>query len=200
MSAAAVILSLLLLSATPASPQRTFFPNDVFSGYRLGNSFAVEWYSRDLKALDEPSLWELSQRDKQAVAYRFLWIRAFDNPIAVRVTISPNGAGDVVIKVSNGAGGYGPGHPVQNESRALTTTDVADLMARIQSTDFWKIPTAESMKGVGMDGAEWVLEGVSDGNYHVVTRWSPEKGSYRKLCLFFIHDLARLKIPRSRIY
>jgi hypothetical protein len=200
MSAAAVMLSLLLFGAAPASPQQTYFPSDAFNEYRLGNSFTVEWYSRNLKALDEPSLWELSQHDKQVLVYRFLWLRTFDHPISVRVMISPNGAGNVVIKVSNGAGGYGPGHLVQNESRALTTTDVADLMARIQSTDFWKIPTAESMKGVGMDGAEWVLEGVSDGNYHVVTRWSPEKGSYRKLCLFFIHDLARLKIPRSRIY
>jgi len=199
MGAAAIILSLFLFSTAPASLQQTYFPNDAFNGYRLRNSFTMEWYSRDLKALDEPSLWELSQHDNQVVVYRFLWIRAFDNPIVVRVTIAANGTANVVVKMGE-VGKGSPGRLIRNERHDLPAAIIADLAARIQGTNFWNVPTVESMNGVGLDGAEWVLEGVSEGNYHVVVRWSPEKGSYRKLCLFFIHDLAQLKIPRSRIY
>ncbi|HEV2290061.1 MAG TPA: hypothetical protein VGR81_14045 [Candidatus Acidoferrales bacterium] len=198
---AAIVFSLFLLSAAPASSQQSYFPTDDFIGYRFDNSFTTEFYSRNLRALDEPSLWEVSQQDKQTVVYRFLWIRTFDHPVAVRVTIAPNNTGTVVVKMSDGFGEAGPGHLIKDESHTLPATEVADLIARIQRANFWDVPTVEPMKGTGLDGAEWVLEGVSSGNYHVVTRWSSQaNGSYRKLCLFFVHDLAHLKIPRSRIY
>ncbi len=37
-----------------------------------------------------------------------------------------------------------------------------------------------------MDGSQWVLEGVRDGRYHVVDRWSPESGLYRETCLILL--------------
>lgn len=201
MRAAAIVLALFLFSATPASSQVSYFPADAFNGYRFDNSFTTELYSRNLRALEEPSLWELSQQDKQTIAYRFLWIRTFDHPVSVRVTIVPNGTATVFVKMNDGFGNAVPGRLTKDETHALPAAEIADLTARIQSANFWNVPTVESMKGIGLDGAEWVLEGVSSGNYHVVTRWSTQaNGDYRKLCLFFVHDLAHLKIPRSRIY
>ena len=29
---------------------------------------------------------------------------------------------------------------------------------------------------VGVDGAQWIFEGVKDSTYHVVDRWSPDNG------------------------
>lgn len=51
-----------------------------------------------------------------------------------------------------------------------------------------------------MDGAEWSIEGVKDGTYHVVTRWTPRQGPIYTLGRFFLFDLARLQIPKDEFY
>lgn len=39
---------------------------------------------------------------------------------------------------------------------------------------------------MGNDGAEWILEGVNGGRYHVVDRWTPGAGAYREACLYLL--------------
>jgi len=47
---------------------------------------------------------------------------------------------------------------------------------------------------LGVDGARWVLEGVKNGEYHVVDRWSPEAAGdkvassqeFARLCRYFL--------------
>jgi hypothetical protein len=63
--------------------------------------------------------------------------------------------------------------------------------------DFWKAPTEEKSDAVGEDGAQWIVEGVKDGQYHVVDRWSPEEGPYRKAALFLAINIGGLN-PRYR--
>jgi len=54
-------------------------------------------------------------------------------------------------------------------------------MAAVQKSDFWKMPTEErrrfpygpdGRKRVNFhgDGAQWILEGIENGKYHVVDR------------------------------
>jgi hypothetical protein len=61
------------------------------------------WYSAQLRALKEPSLFQLAS-NALSHSYRFLWLRTFNHPIAIRVDIKPAGTGALTTKVTSGAG------------------------------------------------------------------------------------------------
>jgi hypothetical protein len=37
----------------------------------------------------------------------------------------------------------------------------------------------------GIDGTQWILEGVKDWNYHVVRR-TPKEGDYKQICSYML--------------
>src|SRR5262245_53562261 len=65
------------------------------------------WYPEHLEAMKEPSLFQQST-NKVVEQYRFLWLRTFHKPIAVRVRKDSAGITLRVVRLS-GAGGYNPG-------------------------------------------------------------------------------------------
>jgi len=194
------IAILFLLSAVPTLAQSQFFPKGTFAAEGNGEALVLTWYSRQLKGLEEPSLWALSRNDKHTVVYRFLWLRTFHHPVAIRVIIAPNGTGEIITKVGSGAGGYAPGPLIENQMKKLSTVEVKYLLEQINGAHFWELPTEQKRASLGMDGARWILEGIQDGNYHIVDRWSPTKDEYRALCWFFVSKLAHLRIPKDQIY
>jgi hypothetical protein len=66
----------------------------------------------------------------------------------------------------------------------------------LDMAEFWTAPTEEENGTVGCDGAQWIMEGAKGGQYHVVDRWSPDEGPYRKAALFLAINLGGLN-PRS---
>ena len=52
----------------------------------------------------------------------------------------------------------------------------------------------------GVDGAQWIIEGVRNGTYHVVDRWSPREGQVRALGLFMVTELAKMKFAADELY
>lgn len=158
----------------------------------------ARWFSGQLKAMQEPSLLSAAM-DHSAEAFRFFWLRSFHHPVAVRVDVRADGSATVTTKVADGAGGYQPGKLITNETRTLAKPETEKLLSTIRSLDFWSLPTPEP-KTAELDGAEWSIEGVSHGRYHIVTRWSPQHGPIRSLGRVFLFDLARLRIPKSEIY
>lgn len=48
----------------------------------------------------------------------------------------------------------------------------ACLEALLQAGQFWRLP--ESGGHFGIDGADWLVEGNREGQYHCVSRWSPD--------------------------
>src|ERR1700683_1038859 len=103
----AFLMVFILCLAGSVSGQQ-YFPDHAFYSDEHRNQFVVEWYSKPLKALGEPSFWELSQRSNQQV-YRFLWLRSFSHPVAVRLELRPDGSAILTIQTTDGAGGYAPG-------------------------------------------------------------------------------------------
>lgn len=65
---------------------------------------------------------------------------------------------------------------------AVTLTKVRTdwFLEIIEQNNFWKLPSNDDSR-IGCDGAEWLLEGVKDGTYHVVSRCSPENGEVRTI-------------------
>lgn len=160
------------------------------------NNFTARWYSTHLRAMTEPSLSEAS-KDKTRVAYRFLWLRTRNHPIAIRLTIRPDGTGFLTGKMASGTGGYEPGTLSQNNSIEVSKPQVQQFLALLRKTAFWAMQT-EEMTG-GNDGAEWILEGVQGGSYHVVERWSPGKDNYSRVCIYVL-ELSKISVPVKDVY
>lgn len=181
--------------------QTAYFPASAFDADNSSDQFIARWFSGQLTALEEPSLLELS-KDKSVESYRFLWLRTFHHPVAVRVDVHADGTATLTTKMADGAGGYEPGKLTTNASRLLSKHETARLLAAIKSAGFWSMmgPIPKKAGVVELDGAEWSIEGVNQGKYHVVTRWSPKDGPVYTLGRFFLFDLAGLKIPESEFY
>ena len=205
-----VAIKAFLLFGSANASQTAYFPPGTLDGTEQASQFKEEWYSGQLRALKEPSLWELS-KTQTTQTYRFLWLRSFHHPISVRLDIRQDGTGLLTTKVTSGQGGYKPGALVMNKTRALTKEQTSWALDRINEIGFWGLPTYEKPKeGVGangektlqidVDGAQWILEGVKDGKYQVTDRWSPENGPMHTLGIMMLIDLAQLKLLYQEVY
>jgi hypothetical protein len=143
------------------------------------DSYVREWYSKHLRAMGEPSL---SCSDYRPESYRFLWLRTFGRPIAVRIEIGRSI--DLIAVELDGAGGGEPGEIARKIQRQLQANEWTTLSTALRNTAVWTMPSRDSRHG--WDGAQWVFEGRSRRNYHMVDRWSPKTGAYRELCLMFV--------------
>lgn len=178
----------LLVSVLNLSSQLSAvnFFGSTFKDDKRNGDFIVEWYSKFLTAMEEPSLYQLTQ-EKKIHCYRFLWLRTFDDPISLRLSVDPEGTGLITVKVANGSGGYEPGKIITNENVPLTKKQVDDFLVMVQRAHFWELSSTENNSDrVGLDGAQWIFEGAKFRTYHLVDRWSPEKGSFRELALLLI--------------
>lgn len=191
-------IAVLLLIAFTAMAQVKYFPEEAAGGDPRLDKF-VDWYSVQLTALKEPSLLEMANTPSSE-SYRFLWLRTFHHPIAIRLDVKADGSSVLTTKITSGEGGYESGVLTVNTSRNLTQEQTQNIVKKIEEALFWSMPILDDGNTIGVDGAEWIVEGVKNGKYHVVTRWSPESGAIRELGLAFIHDLAKLSIPKNEMY
>ncbi len=152
------------------------------------------WYSKYLRAMLEPSLSCGTRPD--GYAYRFLWLRSFHHPIAMR--IEKNGPAVTFNAVElDGTGGNAPGGIVKSVQRELSSAEQSEFLAKLARVDFWNLRKNEARFGV--DGAQWLLEGAENGQYRVVERWSPPPGPYRDVCLLLL-EFTGIKIPPLDFY
>lgn len=182
----------------PRSAQQVFFPDKTFSENPKSNEYWSSLYSKQLRSLEEPSLYEES-KSASAQAYRFLWLRTFHAPISVRFVIESDGIATLIIKKADKNGGPEPGRVAQS-TRKLTRQQTDSFVNQVSSLGFWQLVTHEDPVIGGPDGAQWIIEGVKNGEYHIVDRWSPKDGPVRTLGLTLAIDLGQLKIPDKEIY
>jgi hypothetical protein len=188
---------LFLLPVVSEGANQPYFPPHALSEDQQRDDSLIAWYSKHLKALEEPSLWEFSKTSKTQT-YRFVWLRTFHHPIAVRLNVKEDGTSLLTLKQTSGGGGYEPEKLTLNESRVISKDQTQWFLERIDTFKYWDIPS-EEMYG-GCDGAQWVIEGVRDGKYKVIDRWSPKEGPVRTLGLIMVVGLAKMKIPSDEIY
>jgi hypothetical protein len=159
-----------------------------------------DWYAKYLVALQEPSLWELSRKDTNAEVYRFLWLRSFDNPIAVRLIVTSDG-GRLLSKTTSGKGGFEPGHLLLNRESRLSREATEWFLTEVRHARFWDVPTKNNSRD-GLDGAEWIVEGVKQGRYHIIDRFSPydPKDPAHVLGIALLINLARFRLLYQEVY
>ena len=174
-----------------------FFPKEAFSdGLANGDEYS-EWYVRFLRKMREKSLLDFADGDTEV--YRFLWLRTFDHPVALTV-IREGHSLSLISKELDGAGGYEPGNMLRTDNIWLTEDQWCTFRQKLERAGFWTMPGREP-DDLGNDGAQWILEGVNDGRYHVVDRWSPRSGDYRAACLYLIELSGRsVDNAEERVY
>ena len=101
--------------------------------------------------------------------------------------------------MASGAGGYDPGKLIQDDVATLTKERTDWFLQVIEANSFWKLPSRDETR-MGCDGAQWIVEGVKDGNYHIVDRWSPERGEVRAIGVALIKEVAKLHIAGKEVY
>ncbi len=160
-----------------------------------------EAYSQFLTAMREPNFCSKSPT-ATGEAYRFLWLRSFDNPILVKLDLLSDGTGIVETKVLSGQGGYEPGVLKESKKRKIPKEMVEWFRGIVDSdVKFWNLPAAvHDPNVIGLDGAMWITEARRGGKCHAVKQWSPETSPYRGLGLTFLLDLAELKLLYREVY
>jgi hypothetical protein len=157
--------------------------------------FVRAWYSKHLRVMAEPSLSCGAAGANEA--YRFVWLRTFHRPIAVRLSAEATVFRLVAVELT-GAGGYDPGSIANRVEKMVTESDWRRLSAALARIGFWNMPSREAK--LGIDGSRWVIEGVRlNSGYHVVDRWAPPEGPYRDAGLLFL-TLAGFSVPDDERY
>jgi hypothetical protein len=192
--ASVVILSGLALGIAASSdksarPSVPFFPPEVLGEEKGISQSEVEPYAKHLAAMGEAALW----RDRDATAYRLLWLPSFDHPVCVRIDWTGDGA-RLHARVLDGKGGYEPGQVAIDKWLALNGTQWSNLVRHLEAASFWEIPTKLKDDG-GSDGDQLIIEGIKGGKYHVVDRWEPDP-AYAALCRYML-DLSGLKVQKA---
>ena len=164
---------------------------------------AEHWYPQYLEAMREPSLFEEST-NKTVEQYRFLWLRTFDKPIAVRMRKDAAGMTLRVVRLS-GKGCYDPGHIERDDSFSVTLDEWNEFLKLLEKSSFWDFPATE-INLTGVDGSQWILEGRAGGKYHSVDRWTPsENDDKRELekfvaCCRYLLELSKEEAPKKDDY
>lgn len=185
-----------------------FFPPAAFSVDSNAKPFAEQWYSKQLSAMGEPSVFQLARTGTDSI-YRFTWLRAFHAPVAVRLTVLADGSGELHAVVLRGQGGYEPGKVKRRVHRQIQANDVRAFLEKFDLVEFWHRSIGEGQAGcwhwiperdswmrlpeMGLDGAQWILEAAVSNRYNIVERWSPESGALREAALELIR-LSGLRI------
>ena len=179
--------------------ERSLFPEGALSDDPKQNSRLL-WYSTHLAAMGEPKLLEFAE--KEAEVYRFLWLRTFHSPVAIRL-LRKGQSVTLAGKRLGGAGGYDPGGLIEDVTIEVEDGDWNAFTRLLEEADYWHAASTE-VDSRGLNGARWILEAVKGGRYHVVDRWSPsETGSLEedsKLRAACLHLLKLSGIRAGDVY
>ena len=136
------------------------------------------WYGPQWRALEAGPLCGMPASVSEV--FRFVWLPSFHPAVAVTVSWTQFGS-TLVAKRLNGAGGYAPGGIARDTTVELSSTQEEMLQDLVMAAGFFTEPTKEPPTGgMGVDGAQWILEWASAGRYHAVDRWSPRRdGPYK---------------------
>jgi hypothetical protein len=105
-------------------------------------------------------------------AYRFIWHSSFDGNALIHVTRR----GDAIaLRWKRMFSGLA--------SVALSLNDWEKLQPALMISNFWSLDTADER--VGLDGAQWLIEGRRGDIYRSVERWSPQGEVHNLGRLFF---------------
>jgi hypothetical protein len=143
----------------------------------------VAWYWKYLKVMKEPALRDLGKKDRTTTVYRFLWLPSFHDPISVRFVKSDRGVVLTAVRLKLDHE-HEPVRVVGRKSAELKPAHWERIANHVAKARFWDLPThqREPFGGFTVDGDILIIEGASEGRYHIVERHSPPGGNVVNLC------------------
>ena len=148
-----------------------FFPLSEEGGKNSIPRIRGEWYSSQLTSLKEEPLYA-KRKEKNLEVYRFTFLPAWGSSKATTI-FRDGGELRVRSRRLDGEDGFEPGELVEEFERELRGSESESLFRLLEEVDFTDDAT-EKKGAMGEDGTQWILEGVHDGQYHVLDRWSPD--------------------------
>ncbi len=156
-----------------------------------------EWYSGELSAFGEPSLYRRPADTPPSI--RFTWIRSFHDPVVVRVDTAADGRQTMTARRRPAGHGFGHEPGVSREVelvRQLSPAETTALQAAIDRVGLFEAPANGC--SFGLDGAVWLIEAADPAlGYRYRARQSPRQGLEHSLGL---HLLALTGWDVGRIY
>src|SRR5262245_31725928 len=135
-----IVLVVVIFAGQVASTQDAYFPTGTLASNAKVDQFRADWYSKHLRALNEPSLTDLAKQSS-IQSYRLVWLRTFHHPIVVRLELNENGSGVLFVKEADGAGGYETGQLIENSSRPVTRKKASEFLKKVKEVNFWSFPS-----------------------------------------------------------
>ena len=151
-----------MAASTPDSDS-VYFPLDTING----NSGILEgWANKVLFNLKEPDLKSYAGKGD---FFRLIWLRAFENPIIMRM----NRFGDtayVTLKENDFSLSSSEKPQLLKDTIVnIGSNEYNQFIDQINKGDYWNSPYNDSIPG--KDGATWFLECRLNGKYKVIQRW-----------------------------
>jgi hypothetical protein len=116
------------------------------------------------------------------LALRFIWLRAFHEPVIVRVVQAGDGTAALAAKRLSLRSRPRESHKLQEEiSRPLTRQEL-DGIAKVLKTS----ELLEQQSGScdwGLDGSSWIIEAIDRDGYRFIDRFYPQEGPMREVGL-----------------
>lgn len=145
-----------------ASPTYFFDPDE--EAARILAAFDKRWWGPQLRAMREPSLYQISQRESLAQQYRLLVLPSFEPAYAVRVVRKSSGRGTAVFKKLDGQGGYDPGSLSVNKSMSLSEATLWRFLRTFDAIGVADYPSGFGPPSACTDGTSYLLEGIREGS------------------------------------
>ena len=120
--------------------------------------------------------------------YRLLvGTRPYNIPVVVRLSILPDGTGEVVGKISHSS--RFADRLTANKTIRVSHADVEQFLKLLSDWGFWSMPVLERVDPahVRLGGVGWMLEGEKEGSYHVVCRGDANLASFKGAVLFLVN-------------
>ena len=194
-----VTLAFAMFAGWYSSQRADYFPD------RLGTTFSVcerlpgvperrvvqepfedRWYSGELAAFGEPSLYRRPATTPRSL--RFTWIRSFHDPVVVRIDTAADGRQTMTARRRPGGHGFGPAPGVKRGTELigpLSRAETTALQGAINDVGLFEAPASGCASGV--DGAIWIIEAADpELGYRYRARHSPKAGLEHSLGLHLL--------------
>ena len=140
-----------------------YFPKESVS------EFEQDWYFSHLEAMREPVLFNRTIYSNYFV-FRVLFLPTWGHSVAFRYESlgQTNKFRGVML---TGAGGYSPGEVGLEKKIIITNEEMQTFLFDLENSDYWKLSSNDDV--MGLDGSQLVIESILNGEYKILTRWTP---------------------------
>lgn len=150
------------------------------------NEYEDEWFSGELSAFGEPSLYRRPPATPRSI--RFTWLPSFHDPVVVRIDGAADGRLTMTARRRPAGHGFRVAPGVDREQtlvRQLSSAEASALQAAIDAVGLFEAPVSGCR--CCLDGAQWIIEATDpQQGYRYRSRQSPKDGLERVMGLHLL--------------